>query len=79
MGVRRWRPFLRRAAKTLRPPLVFMRARKPCVCGGGALSVETCVSAKNSPPLSRQLDRIKTFSVVEALKTVKDRREFVLS
>jgi hypothetical protein len=30
-GVRRWRPFLRRAARTFRPPTDFMRARNPCV------------------------------------------------
>jgi hypothetical protein len=41
-------------------------------CGDGALLVETCVSAKNSPPRCQQLDRFKTSSVVEALKTVKD-------
>jgi hypothetical protein len=29
--VRRWRPFLRRAARTFRPPAVFMRDRNPCV------------------------------------------------
>ena len=29
--VSRFRPCLRRAASTLRPPLVFIRARKPCV------------------------------------------------
>lgn len=27
----RARPFARRADRTLRPPTVFMRARKPCV------------------------------------------------
>jgi hypothetical protein len=43
-------------------------------CGDGALSVETCVSAKNSPLQSRQWDRIKTSSVVEAFKGVKDGR-----
>jgi len=43
-------------------------------CGDGALSVETCVSAKNSPLQSRQWDRIKTSSVVEAFKAVKDGR-----
>jgi len=29
--VSRLRPWLRRAANTLRPPLVFIRARNPCV------------------------------------------------
>jgi len=28
--VRRWRPLSRRAFKTARPPLVFIRSRKPC-------------------------------------------------
>jgi hypothetical protein len=27
----RVRPFARRARRTLRPPILFMRARKPCV------------------------------------------------
>jgi hypothetical protein len=27
----RARPFARRARRTLRPPILFMRARKPCV------------------------------------------------
>jgi hypothetical protein len=46
-------------------------------CGDGALSVETCVSAKNSPPRCQQCDRIKTSSVIEALKAVKDGSEDV--
>src|SRR5229473_1306356 len=37
--------------------LRYLRAEENRVsCGDGALSVETCVSAKNSPPQSRQLD-----------------------
>ena len=31
LTVNRWRPLARRRLKTLRPPLVAMRARKPCV------------------------------------------------
>ena len=43
--VRRARPLARRAARTLRPPTVFMRARKPCVRARRTSKAGKCVSS----------------------------------